>query len=160
MRKKYAKLSIGADVQKQIVYNIKVRRAPTRIDNKDFKPIVTRISKIKSLSVVVADKAYDREDNHDHVIETLHGLSIMPARYEGVPVWKTHGRYRKGMKCGYNKILYNQRNKDETIASVIKRLFGEHITSRLIRMQNREMSDMYSIQCSQNGEVGCYGDGF
>jgi hypothetical protein len=52
---------------------------------------------------------------------------------------------QKGMKCGYNKILYNQRNKDETIASVIKRLIGEHITSRLIRMQNREMSDMYSI---------------
>ncbi len=64
------------------------------------------------------------------------------------------------MKCGYSKILYNQRNKDETIASVIKRLFGEHITFRLIRMQNREMNDMYSIQCLQNGEVGCYGDSF
>ncbi|HET7644138.1 MAG TPA: hypothetical protein VFK40_11560, partial [Nitrososphaeraceae archaeon] len=35
---------------------------------------------------------------------------------------------------------YNQRNKDETIISVIKRLFGEHITSRLIRMQNRELT--------------------
>ncbi|MDF2737827.1 MAG: putative transposase family protein [Nitrososphaeraceae archaeon] len=43
------------------------------------------------------------------------------------------------MKRVYNKILYNQRNKDETIVSVIKRLFGEHITSRLIRMQNREL---------------------
>jgi hypothetical protein len=40
----------------------------------------------------------------------------------------------------YNKILYNQRNKDETIVSVIKRLFGEHITSTLVRMQNRELS--------------------
>ena len=38
------------------------------------------------------------------------------------------------------KILYNQRNKDETIVSVIKRLFGEHISSRLIRMQNRELT--------------------
>ena len=140
LRKKYAKLSIGADVLKQIICNIKVRRAPTRHDNIDFKPIVTRISKIKSLSVVVADKAYDSEDNHVLVIEKLHGWSIMPARYEDVPVWKTHGRYRKGMKRGYNKILYNQRNKDETIVSVIKRLFGEHITSRLIRMQNRELS--------------------
>ena len=27
----------------------------------------------------------------------------MPARYEGVPVWNTHGRYRKGMKRGYNR---------------------------------------------------------
>jgi hypothetical protein len=38
------------------------------------------------------------------------------------------------------KDLYNQRNKDETIVSVIKRLFGEHISSRLIRMQNREVT--------------------
>ena len=44
------------------------------------------------------------------------------------------------MKRGYSKILYNQHNKDETIVSVIKRLFGEHITSRLIRMQNRELT--------------------
>jgi len=41
---------------------------------------------------------------------------------------------RKEMKRGYSKILYNQRNKDETIVSVIKILFGEHISSRLIRM--------------------------
>ena len=30
--------------------------------------------------------------------------------------------------------------EDETIVSVIKRLFGEHISSRLIRMQNREVT--------------------
>lgn len=44
------------------------------------------------------------------------------------------------MKRGYSKILYNQLNKDETILSVIKRLFGEHVTSRLVRTQNRELS--------------------
>ena len=44
------------------------------------------------------------------------------------------------MKRGYSRILYNQRNKDETIMSVIKRLFGEHIKSRLVRTQNRELS--------------------
>src|SRR6476646_6660775 len=43
------------------------------------------------------------------------------------------------MKRGYSRLLYNQRNKDETIISVIKRLF-EHITSRLVRTQNRELS--------------------
>ena len=69
--KKYAKLSIGADVLKQIICNIKVRRAPTRHDNIDFRPLITRISKIKPLSVVVvADKAYDSEDNHVMVRET------------------------------------------------------------------------------------------
>ena len=46
----------------------------------------------------------------------------------------------KQMKRGYSKILYHQRNKDETIISVIKRLFGEQITSRLVRTQNKELS--------------------
>jgi Transposase DDE domain len=139
-RKKYAKLSIGADVLKQIICKVKVRRTPTRHDNIDFAPTVTKISKIKPLSVVVADKAYDSEDNHVLVREKLNGFSIIPSRYENVPIWKTKGRYRKEMKRGYNKILYNQRNKDETIVSVIKRLFGEYITSTLVRMQNRELT--------------------
>jgi hypothetical protein len=140
LRKKYTKLSIGADVLNQIICYIKIRRAPIRHDNIDFKPIVTKISKLKSLSVVVADKGYDSEENHVIIREKLNAFSVIPSRYEQVPVWKTHGRYRKEMKRGYNKILYNQRNKDETIVSVIKRLFGEHITSILVRMQNRELT--------------------
>ena len=89
--------------------------------------------------VVVADKGYDSEDNHTFVREFLHAFSIIiPSRYRHIPIWKTHGRYRKQLKHGYSKILYNQRNKNETIISVIKRLFGEHITSRLVRIQNRE----------------------
>jgi hypothetical protein len=51
LRKKYAKLSIGADVLKQIVCSIKIRRAPTRHDNIDVRPVITRISKIKPLII-------------------------------------------------------------------------------------------------------------
>jgi len=80
LRKKYAKLSIGADILKQIICNIKIRRAPTRHDNIDFKPVITKISKIKLLSAVVADKGYDSEDNHVLVREKLYGFSIIPPR--------------------------------------------------------------------------------
>ena len=140
LHKKYLKLSIGVEVLFQIVCSIKISRAPTRHDTIDFQPIVERTSEILSLSVVVADKGYDSEDNHTFVRESLHAFSVIPARYEHVPIWRTHGRYRKQMKRGYSKILYYQRNKDETIISVIKRLFGEQITSRLVRTQNRELS--------------------
>ena len=50
------------------------------------------------------------------------------------------------MKRGYQKTLYNQRNKDETIFSVMKRLFGGHIGSGLIRTQNREITQTHSLQ--------------
>ena len=49
------------------------------------------------------------------------------------------------MKHGTPKILYNQRNKDETIMSGIKRLFGEYIASRLVRTQNRDIIQMHRL---------------
>src|SRR5438067_2613600 len=128
LRKKWIKLSSGADVLKQIICTIiKIRRAPTKHDNIDFKSIITRTSEIKPLSVAVADKGYDSEENHVLVREDLKAYCIIPPRYAHVPIWKTHGRYRKQMKREYPILLYNQRNKDETIISVIKRLFGEYI---------------------------------
>ena len=140
LRRKYIKLSLAADVLQQIICTIKIRRAPTRHDSIDFRPLITKISELVPLSVVTADKAYDSEKNHVLVRDVLHALSVIPARYEHVPIRKTYGRYRKQMKRGYSKLLYNQRNKNETIVSVIKRLFGEHITSRLVKTQNRELS--------------------
>lgn len=140
LRRKYAKLSIGADILQQIICNIRIRRAPTRHDNIDFRSVITRTSEIMPLSIVVGDKGYDSEDNHILVREKLHAFSIIPTRYEDVPIWRTYGRYRKQMKRSYSKPLYHQRNKDETIVSVIKRLFGEHISSRHVRTQNRELS--------------------
>ena len=75
------------------------------------------------------------------VREKLGAFSVIPIRNEDVPICKTCGRrYRKQMKRGYTKTLYHQRNKDETIVSVIKRLFGEHIRSRHVITQNRELS--------------------
>ena len=56
---------------------------------------------------MTADKGYDSEDNHILVSEELHAFSVIPARYEHVPIWKTHGRYRKQMKRDDCKMLYN-----------------------------------------------------
>ena len=67
------------------------------------------------------------------------GWLLNSARYEDVPLWRTYGRYRKQMKRRFHNHLYYQRNKNETILSVIKRMFGEHVTSRTVRMQNREL---------------------
>jgi hypothetical protein len=85
-------------VLQQIMCTIKIRRAPARHDNIDFTPIITRTSDILPLSVVTGYKGYDSEDNHLLVREDLHEFSVIPARYEHVPIWKTHGKYRKQMK--------------------------------------------------------------
>ena len=94
-------------------------------------------SSMMPLSIVVAGKGYDSEDgeaNHEFVREEPDAVSIIPARYEDVPVWRTHGRYGKQMKRRFYKQLYYQRNKNETILSVTKRMFGEYVISRLVKM--------------------------
>src|SRR5438105_8832868 len=51
LRRKYIKLSLGADLLlKQIICTIKIRRAPTRHDSIDFRPLITRTSEILPLS--------------------------------------------------------------------------------------------------------------
>src|SRR5438093_12655374 len=69
----------------------------------------------------------------------LHAMSIIPARHEDVPVWRTRGRYRKEMKRGYSKKTYHKRSKDETIFSVIKRTMGDEVRSLGVKGQNNEM---------------------
>ena len=93
-RRKYIKLSLAeADVLQQIICTIKIRRAPTRHDNiyrfptTYNKAMLMTYNKAKvQLSVVTADKAYDSEDNHVLVRDVLHALSVIPARYEHVPI--------------------------------------------------------------------------
>jgi hypothetical protein len=51
--------------------DIKIRRAPKRHDTIDFQPIIENISEIVPVSVVVADKGYDSEQNHVIVRDAL-----------------------------------------------------------------------------------------
>ena len=118
IRKKYIKPSMGAELKERVACSLKTRRAPKH-DTMDFRPIMERASNMMPLSIVVAGKGYDSEDseaNHEFVRKEPDAVSIMPARYEDIPVWKTHGRYRKQMKKRFCNQLYHQRNKNETIS--------------------------------------------
>ena len=79
--KKYVKLSVSADVLLfQLICIIKIRRAPTKHDIIDFPPLLIKASEILPISITVADKGYDSEDNHVLVREYVHALSIIPPR--------------------------------------------------------------------------------
>ena len=136
--KRFIKLTIGAELRTQIVTSIKVRRGPAN-DNRDFEPVVRRAHAIKPIKIGIGDKGYDSEKNHELLRDELHAMSIIPARHEDVPVWRTKGRYRKEMKRGYSKKTYHKRSKDETIFSVIKRTMGDEVRSIGVKRQNNEM---------------------
>jgi len=136
--RRFVKLTIGAELKTQLVTAIKVRRGPAN-DNKDFEPVVRRAHSIKRIKLGIGDKGYDAEKNHELLRDELHAMSIIPARHEDVPVWRTRGRYRKEMKRGYSKKTYHQRSKDETIFSVVKRTMGDEVRSMGVKAQNNEM---------------------
>ena len=132
------KCTVAVELRSQLVCGFKARRL-ARHDITDFKPVLERASLGRGV-VIVADKGYDAEHAHAYVRETLGGYAVIPPRHTNVPVWRTRGTYRKEMKRGYPEALYHQQNKDETVFSVVKRLMREHLSSRLVRMQNRELA--------------------
>jgi transposase len=136
--RRFLKVTIGAELRKQLVVSVKPRRGPCD-DNRDFRPVTRKAHSFKPIGVGIGDKAYDDEENHEFLREELHAMSIIPARYQDVPVWRTRGRYRKEMKRGYSKKTYHQRSKAETIFSVIKRTMGDEVRSVKTKAQNNEM---------------------
>jgi hypothetical protein len=136
--RRYVKCTLAVELRLQLVCGFKARRV-ARHDVVDFRPVLEK-ARPEPGFIVVADKGYDAEHVHEYVREELGGYAVIPPRHLEVPIWRTRGRYRKEMKRGYSKKLYNQRSKDETVFSVVKRLMGEHLSSRLVRTQNRELA--------------------
>jgi hypothetical protein len=101
--------------------------------------VVRKAHRIKPIRIGIGDKGYDDEKNHELLRDELHAMSIIPARYQDVPVWRTHSIYRKKMKRGYSKKRYHERSKDETIFSVVKRTMGDEVRSIRTRAQNNAM---------------------
>ncbi len=136
--RRFLKLTIGAELRYQLVTSVRMRRGPSN-DNLDFGPVVRKAHSVRPLMVGIGDRGYDDEDNHELLRDELHAQSVIPARQQYVPVWRTGGRYRKEMKRGYPEKTYHQRSKDETIFSVVKRTMGDEVRSVKTKGQNNEM---------------------
>jgi hypothetical protein len=109
-----------------------------------FRPVAKKAMKCgKPFKEIPLDMGYDAEHVHEFIREEMNALSIIPARNENVPIWKTQGRYRKQMKRGYSKKKYHQRSKNETVNFVVKQLMGEMVYALDWRMQNKELTFRY-----------------
>ena len=125
-------------MKRQLIYGIKIRHR-RRNDSVDFVPLLERTIQLVPVGTVVADRGYDAESNHAAAQNLGIPKAIIRPKYESLQVCKTRGYHRKMMKRRFDWESYGQRNKTETIFSVIKRMLGEHIMSRYILTQNREV---------------------
>jgi len=128
-RKNFLKLSLVVDTDKQLIMTYKIRRKQ-RNDTIDFKDI------LKELKVdhVLADRGYDSRSNRLFVIRKLKAMPCIPRRRISGPTY-TQGQ----RKVLFNKELYKQRSKVETVFSVIKRKYGSSIRSRSFVTQRVEL---------------------
>jgi len=105
--------------------------------------------------IFVLDKGYDAEWVH-HMIRNQKILSMIPVRNKNCLISRTRGRYRKKMRREFDDTLYHQRNKCETIFSVIKRRFGSEIKSHHDTMKEKEL--LYRVlayNCHRMTMISC-----
>ena len=127
--RRYLKISIAICTDSQFVLSQKIRLGP-RNDNIDFERVMKNIK----CKFVLADKGYDSRSNRHFVLKKMNAYPHIPRR-------KTSGiTYEKlGVPVKFDKKLYHQRSKVETVFSVIKRKYGSFILSKSFETQKKEL---------------------
>ncbi len=134
----YTKLSAGSDMKTQLVIAVVIRHNSTGHEIKLFPKIFEEVTTVATPWIFVLDMGYDAEWVHQ-MIRRHQIVSMIPVRKKSDTIGRTKGRYRKQMRRGFDESLYHQRNKCETIFSVIKRRFGSEIKSYNGIMKEREL---------------------
>lgn len=134
----YTKLSAGSDMVTQLVISVVVRHDATGHEIKHFPTILEEVVAVAAPWIFVLDRGYDAEWIH-HIIRKHEILSMIPVRKKSDAIGRTKGRYRKEMRRKFDDTLYHQRNKCETIFSVIKRKFGSEVRPHDHSMKEGEL---------------------
>ena len=130
--RRYIKLGISADLDKQIILRQTINKGP-RNDCKDFMSLVKDIK----TNCLCADKGYDSEKNHKFVVRDLNAKSLICVRN----LFSAHYRktIRKRVAETFDEKMYHQRSKVETIFSVIKKKYGSCLRARTFSSQKKEI---------------------
>jgi len=154
-RKDFIKISLAVDTEKQTILGDKITKSRQH-DTKHVKPLLRNTS--KKAECYVLDRGYDSEQIHLQIRTELQAKSIIPIRNWNADYVK--GEFRKEMSDNFDRIRYGQRNKVETVFSVIKRRFGDQIKSRQLRSQVKELKLKCIRLILEKTEDFYYGLGF
>jgi transposase len=133
-RKDFIKISIAVDTDKQSILGYKITKSRQH-DTKHAKTLLRNT--LKKGDCYVLDRGYDSEQIHHQIRTELKAKSIIPIRNWNANYVK--GEFRKEMADNFDRNRYSERNKVETVFSVIKRRFGDEIKSRIFRSQAKEL---------------------
>jgi len=127
--RRYLKISIAICTDSQYILSQKIRLGP-RNDHIDFEAVMKNVR----CKYVVADKGYDSKKNRYFVLRNMKAYPHIPYRKMSGVTYE-----RSGVPLKFNKRIYHQRSKVETVFSVIKRKYGSYILSKSFETQKKEL---------------------
>ena len=139
LTRRYLKQTIAIETRKQLIVAVKFRRGPAN-DWPDFVNVLKKVEPAElPVRIVVADKGYDAESNHEYAQEALGARTAIPVRAASRPKIKMRGKRRRRQAREFDQCAYNQRPKVETVFSVEKRIMGPHVLARVAAQQHKEL---------------------
>lgn len=123
-RKRFLKTSISFDTRQQFITGLKISQHPVH-DVLHAEKLLRQCHRTRRSDLYVMDKGYDSENIHELIRDTLNSCSLIPVR-TGTRK-RISGYYRKRLSQSFNHEAYHQRNKVETVFSVLKRKYRESL---------------------------------
>ena len=119
---------------------VKFRRGPSG-DSPDFIWTLKKVRPARlPVKLVVADKGYDAESNHEYAQDVLGARTAIPVRAASRPKIKMRGKRRRRQAKNFDKRGYDgHRPKVETVFSVEKRKMGSIVLARVPSQQHKEL---------------------
>ena len=115
-------------MKSQLICAVVIQHHPISHNIKHFPKLFSQMLGIIPMNVMMLDKGYNAEPIHK-MIRSENIMSIIPVRNRDCLISKTKVRYRKLMRREFDETPDHERNKTETIFSVIKRKFDSEIKS-------------------------------
>ena len=140
LTRRFVKQSVAVETRKQLIVAVKFRRGPAN-DSPDF---IWTLKKVRPaglpVKLVVADKGYDAESNHEYAQEALGARMATPVRAASRPKVKMRGKRRRRQAKSFDKRGYDcHRPMMETVFSMEKRRVGSHVLARNTSQQHKEL---------------------